>query len=58
MASQVLDPSWDSVVEEMIYCGLKSASIMRIINQTILAKNLTEDFVGTTTVWKKQQVAI
>ena len=48
----------DPVIKECIYAGLMAESIMRIINTFILARQLPDDFIGTTTIWKRIQSII
>ena len=43
----------DPVITECIYAGLRAESIMRIINTFIMARNLSDDFIGTTSIWKR-----
>ena len=43
----------DPVITECIYAGLRAESIMRIINTFIMARNLPDDFIGTTSIWKR-----
>ena len=42
--------SFDPVIEECMYSGLKAPSIMRILNTFIMAKKMPDDFFGTSKV--------